>query len=205
MEIIVKHWDNREAGSLEVSEAVFGTHFREGLVHQVVNAAFANKRTGTHATKGRKEVSGGGKKPWQQKGSGRARAGTNRSPLWRGGGIIFGPKPRDYRQKVNKKMRRGAMCSLLSELLRREELIVVAHLGVDRGKTRELAATLKALGAEEALLIVPERDEGVTRAGRNLPRVEVVSVGQVGPLDLVTHDRVVITESALQSLEERLS
>lgn len=205
MEITVKKRNNQRKGSLEVSDAVFGTDFREGLVHQVVNATLANRRAGTHATKSRGQVAGGGRKPWRQKGTGRARAGTTRSPLWRGGGIIFGPEPRDHGQKVNKKMRRGAMRSLLSELTRREELTVVANLGVEEGKTRELAKTLKALKAEDALVITPPEQPLVARAGRNLPRVDVQEVPHVGPLDLVRHERVVITESALRTLEERLS
>ncbi len=205
MEITVKKRNNQRKGSLEVSDTVFGTDFREGLVHQVVNATLANRRAGTHAAKSRSQVAGGGRKPWRQKGTGRARAGTTRSPLWRGGGIIFGPEPRDHGQKVNKKMRRGAMRSLLSELTRREELTVVTNLGVEEGKTRELAKTLQALQAEDALVITPPEQPLVARAGRNLPRVDVQEVTHVGPLDLVRHERVVITESALRTLEERLS
>lgn len=205
MEITVKKRNNQRKGALEVSDAVFGTDFREGLVHQVVSATLANRRAGTHAAKSRGQVAGGGRKPWRQKGTGRARAGTTRSPLWRGGGIIFGPEPRDHGQKVNKKMRRGAMRSLLSELTRREELIVVANLGVEEGKTRELTKTLQALQAEDALVITPAEHPLVARAGRNLPRVDVQEVTHVGPLDLVRHEQVVITESALRTLEERLS
>jgi large subunit ribosomal protein L4 len=171
----------------------------------VVNATLAGQRGGTHATKTRGEIAGGGKKPWRQKGTGRARAGTIRSPLWRGGGTVFGPEPRSYAQKVNKKMRQGALRSLLSELARREELTVVEDLGVTEGKTRELAATLNALGADDALVITTTGAELVAQAGRNIPRVTVMETKKVGPLALVQHAQVVVTEAALRELEERLS
>ena len=205
MQIPVKTPTNQDKGAADVSDAVFGAEFREGLVHQVVNATLAGQRAGTSAAKSRGQIAGGGKKPWRQKGTGRARAGTIRSPLWRGGGIIFGPTPRSYTQKVNKKMRTGAMRSVLSELARREELVAVAELGVAEGKTRELAATLKALAVDDALVVTVSGDTATLRAGRNIPRVTVMEAVNVGPLALVQHDRVVITEDALRELEERLS
>jgi large subunit ribosomal protein L4 len=205
MQIQVKTPTNQEKGATDVSDAVFGAEFREGLVHQVVNATLAGQRAGTSAAKSRGEVAGGGKKPWRQKGTGRARAGTIRSPLWRGGGIIFGPTPRSYAQKVNKKMRTGAMRSMLSELARRDELVAVAELGVAEGKTRELSATLKALEADDALVVTANGDTTALRAGRNIPRVTVMEAANVGPLALVQHAKVVVTEDALRELEERLS
>jgi large subunit ribosomal protein L4 len=205
MQIPVKTPTNQDKGATDVNDAVFGAEFREGLVHQVVNATLAGQRAGTSAAKSRGEVAGGGKKPWRQKGTGNARAGTIRSPLWRGGGIIFGPSPRSYAQKVNKKMRLGAMRSVLSELARREELVAVAELGVSEGKTRELAATLKALDADDALVVTTNGDTNTVRAGRNIPKVTVMEAANVGPLALVQHAKVVITEDALRELEERLS
>jgi large subunit ribosomal protein L4 len=205
MQISVKTPTNQEKSAAEVADAVFAAPFREGLIHQVVNATLSDKRTGNHATKTRGDIAGGGKKPWRQKGTGRARAGTIRSPLWRGGGTIFGPEPRSYAQKVNKKMRRGAFRSLLSELARRDDLIVVEDLGVNEGKTRELAATLNALGTDDALVVTTQGAELVAQAGRNIPRVHVMASRNVGPLALVQHAKVVITEAALRELEERLS
>jgi len=205
MQIPVKTPTNQEKSAADVAEAVFAAPFREGLVHQVVTATLADQRTGNHATKTRGEIAGGGKKPWRQKGTGRARAGTIRSPLWRGGGTIFGPEPRSYAQKVNKKMRLGALRSLLSELNRRDDLIVVEDLGVTQGKTRELAATLNALEVEDALVVTTQGSELVAQAGRNIPRVNVMDSKKVGPLALVQHAKVVVTEAALRELEERLS
>ncbi|MFA9459641.1 50S ribosomal protein L4 [Thiohalorhabdus methylotrophus] len=205
MQIPVKTPNNEEKGAAELADAVFAVPFREGLIHQVVQATMAGQRAGTHDTKTRGEIAGGGRKPWRQKGTGRARAGTIRSPLWRGGGTVFGPTPRSYAQKVNKKMRQGAIRSLLSELARREELLVVQGLGVSEGKTRELAGTLKALDAEDALVITTADDTLVARAGGNLPRVDVMTSKQVGALALVKHAKVVATEEALRELEERLS
>lgn len=205
MQIPVKSPNNEEKGPAEVSDTVFGADFREGLVHQVVTASLAEGRSGTHAAKSRGEISGGGQKPWRQKGTGRARAGTNRSPLWRGGGTIFPPSPRSYGQKVNKKMRLGAMRSVLSELNRRGELVVVEGLGVEKGKTRELAATLGNLSADDALVVTSNGEESVARAGANIPRVTVMPSTRVGPLALVSHAQVVVTQQALRDLEERLT
>lgn len=205
MQIPVKTPTNEEKGATEVSDSVFGVDFREGLVHQVVTASLSEGRSGTHAAKSRGEISGGGQKPWRQKGTGRARAGTNRSPLWRGGGTIFPPSPRSHSQKVNKKMRLGAMRSVLSELNRRGELVVVEDLGVEKGKTRELAATLNHLSADDVLVVTEERAEAVSRAGANIPRVTVLPSIRVGPLALVSHAQVVITQKALRDLEERLT
>lgn len=204
MQIPMKTQDNQDKGAAEVADAVFGADFREGLVHQVVNAQMAGLRAGTQKAKSRGEISGGGKKPWRQKGTGNARAGTIRSPLWRGGGIIFGPQPRSYEQKINKKMRTGAARSILSELARRQELVVLDSLDVTDGKTQTLAGILRRHGADDALVITAEPDEMVTRAGRNIPHVTVMSADAVSPLALVQHARVVATEAAVRKLEERL-
>jgi large subunit ribosomal protein L4 len=204
MQIPMKTQTNQDKGAADVADTVFGEAFREGLVHQVVNAQLAGLRSGTHKAKSRGEVAGGGKKPWRQKGTGNARAGTIRSPLWRGGGIIFGPQPRSHEQKINKKMRTGAARSILSELVRRDELVVLDDLQVSDGKTRTLLSTLQAHGADDALVVTAEPDELVERAGRNIPHVTVMAADAVSPLALVQHARVVTTEAALRKLEERL-
>ncbi len=205
MQIPIRTQENQSNGAIEVEDSVFAAPFREGLVHQVVTAQLARVRSGTHSTKKRGEVRGGGRKPWRQKGTGRARAGSNRSPLWRGGGVVFGPKPRSYDQKINKKMHRGALRDLLAELVRRDELVVLDHLQVTGGKTHSLARTLRNLDAEGSLIVIQGKDPVVERAGNNLPKVRVMECSKVGPLALVQHPKVVITQSALRGLEERLS
>jgi len=171
----------------------------------VVTAHLAGARAGTKAQKTRSEVAGGGKKPWRQKGTGNARAGTIRSPLWRGGGQTFAAKPRDFSQKVNRKMYRGAMRSILSELARQDRLVVVKQLTVDAPKTRELKARLDGLGVSEGLIVVDEIDTNLELAARNLPRLGVVDAAGVDPASLVGAERVVITESAIRRVEEWLS
>ncbi len=192
-------------GALEVSEATFGREFNEALVHQVVVAYAAGARQGTRAQKTRSEVSGGGKKPWRQKGTGRARAGTTRGPIWRSGGVTFAAKPQDHSQKVNRKMYRAAMQVILSELVRQERLLVVEELTVSGPKTKELTAKLKEQGLLENTLIVSEEvDQNLYLASRNIPRVDVRDVESVDPVSLVGFDKVVVTVSALKKIEEML-
>ncbi len=205
MELKLSNEKGEAAGQLEVSEQTFDAPFRESLVHQVVTAHLAGARAGTKAQKTRSEVAGGGKKPWRQKGTGNARAGTIRSPLWRGGGQTFAAKPRDFTQKVNRKMYRGAMRSILSELARQDRLVVVKQLTVDAPKTRELKARLDGLGVSEGLIVVDEIDTNLELAARNLPRLGVVDAAGVDPASLVGAERVVITESAIRRVEEWLS
>ena len=193
------------AGTVEVSDATFGKEFNEALVHQVVTAYLAGGRQGTRAQKNRSDVRGGGKKPWRQKGTGRARAGTIRSPLWRSGGVTFAARPQDYTQKVNRKMYRGAMRSILSELARQDRLVVVQQLTVDAPKTQALKARLDGLGVSEGLIVVDEIDTNLELAARNLPRLGVVDAAGVDPASLVGAERVVITESAIRRVEEWLS
>jgi large subunit ribosomal protein L4 len=192
-------------GTLEVSDAVFGADYKPALIHQVVTAYMAAARAGTQAQKNRAAVSGGGSKPWRQKGTGRARAGTTRSPLWRGGGRAFAAAPRSYDQKVNRKMYRGAVCSILSELARQERLVVVPDITVTAPKTKELAAQLQALGVSDALVVTEAVQQPLELAARNLREVDVTTAQQIDPVSLIAFEHVVITEAALKRLEERLA
>ncbi|GBL03659.1 50S ribosomal protein L4 [Glaciecola sp. KUL10] len=192
-------------GALEVSETTFGREFNEALVHQVVVAFGAGARQGTKAQKTRSEVRGGGKKPWRQKGTGRARAGTIRSPIWVGGGRAFAAKPRDFDQKVNKKMYRGAIKSILSELVRQERLIVVEKFGVEAPKTKELIAKLNEYELNDVLIVTPEVDENLFLASRNLYKVDVRDVQGIDPVSLIAFDKVLITADAVKQLEEALA
>jgi large subunit ribosomal protein L4 len=189
---------------LQVSEAAFGREFNESLVHQVVTAFMAAGRAGTKAQKTRAEVSGGGIKPWRQKGTGRARAGSIRSPLWVGGGRAFAAKPRSFEQKVNRKMYRGAMRSLLSELIRQDRLIVVESLEVAEPKTKRFVERMKELGVDGGLFVIEAFEEKLWLASRNLPRVELLEASALDPVSLLRHDRVVMTVAALRRVEENL-
>jgi large subunit ribosomal protein L4 len=190
---------------VQVSDATFGRDFNEALVHQVVTAYMAAGRAGTKAQKTRAEVRGGGIKPWRQKGTGQARAGSIRSPLWVGGGRAFAARPRDYSQKVNRKMYRGAMRVILSELVRQERLVVTPAIELDAPKTRLLAQKLKELTLKNVLIVVEAFEEKLFLAARNLPHVDVVPATAVDPLSLARHDKVLVTVGALKMLEERLA
>ncbi|MFP3342628.1 50S ribosomal protein L4 [Vreelandella aquamarina] len=192
-------------GTVEVADATFGKEFNEALVHQVVTAYLAGGRQGTRAQKSRSDVRGGGKKPWRQKGTGRARAGTIRSPLWRSGGVTFAARPQDFSQKVNRKMYRAAMRSILSELVRQERLVAVEEFSVDAPKTKQVAAKLKELNLEKVLIVTEEVDETLYLAARNLPHVDVVDVAAADPVSLVAFDKVLVTVSALRKFEEKLA
>ena len=191
-------------GTLELADATFGVAFNEPLVHQVVTAYLAGGRAGTKAQKNRSDVSGSGKKPWKQKGTGRARVGSIRSPLWVGGGRTFAARPRSFEQKVNRKMYRGALRSVLSELVRQERLIVAGELGLTAAKTKELRGKLEGLGFAAGLIIVDAFDRNLWLAARNLPDVEVVEAKAVDPAALVGAPKVVATAAALKIIEERL-
>ena len=192
-------------GVLEVSEATFGREFNEALVHQVVVAYAAGARQGTRAQLTRSEVRGGGKKPWRQKGTGRARAGTIRSPIWRGGGVTFAAKPQDHSQKVNRKMYRGAIMSILSELVRQDRLIVVENFAVETPKTKELTAKLKAMELKDVLIVTDEVDENLFLSARNLHKVDVRGVHGIDPVSLIAFDKVVMTAAAVKQIEEMLA
>lgn len=200
MELMVKGAD-----ALTVSETTFGREFNEALVHQVVVAYAAGARQGTRAQKTRSEVSGGGAKPWRQKGTGRARAGTIRSPIWRSGGVTFAAKPQDHSQKVNKKMYRGAMKSILSELIRQERLIVVDNFTVEAPKTKELVAKLKEHELNDVLVVTGEVDENLFLAARNLYKVDVRDVSGIDPVSLIAFNKVLMTASAVKQVEEMLA
>jgi large subunit ribosomal protein L4 len=191
--------------SVDVADSAFGAEFNEALVHQVVTAFLAGGRAGTKAQKTRAEVRGGGTKPWAQKGTGRARAGTIRSPIWVGGGRAFAAKPRDHSQKVNRKMYRGALKSVLSELVRQERLVVTESLAMEAPKTRELAGKLKQLGLKSVLIVNEAFDEKVFLSARNLPDVGICDASSIDPVVLMRFEKVLITLPALKLIEERLS
>jgi len=191
--------------SVSVSDAAFGREYNESLVHQVVTAYMAGARQGTRAQKTRSEVSGGGKKPWRQKGTGRARAGTIRSPIWRSGGVTFAAKPQDYTQKVNRKMYRAAIQVILSELVRQERLVVVEEFSVSAPKTKEMLAKLSGLSLDNVLVVSDELEENVYLAARNLPKVDVRDVQGIDPVSLVAHEKVLVTVPALKKIEEMLA
>jgi len=190
---------------LQVSDSVFGAGYKPELIHQVVTAYMAAGRAGTKAQKSRSDVRGGGSKPYRQKGTGRARAGTIRSPIWRGGGVTFAARPRDYSQKVNRKMYRGALRSILSELARQERLLVLPEFSLAVLKTKELAQRLKDLGVSGALILTEDVDDILFLAARNLPRVDVMAVQQVDPVSLIAFDNLILTEATVRKLEERLA
>ena len=194
-----------QGGSMESGDTVFGREFNEALVHQVVSAFLAGARSGTKAQKSRAQVTGGGRKPWRQKGTGRARSGTIRSPIWRGGGRAFAASPRNFSHKVNRKMYRGALCSILSEINRRDRLMVVDELDVPTPKTRDLAAQLKTLSLESVLIVDTKVGENLTLASNNLPQVGVLAVSDLDPVNILRFDKVLLTKAAVKQLEEWLS
>ena len=191
--------------AVELSDTAFGREFNEALVHQVVTAYLAGARQGTRAQKTRAEVSGGGIKPWRQKGTGRARAGSIRSPIWRSGGRAFAAKPQDWSQKVNRKMYRGAMQCILAELIRQERLILVEELSVSGPKTKELIAKLNELDAPRALIVTKEVDENLYLAARNIPHVNVLGANEVDPVSLIAFDKVIMSVEAAKQFEEALA
>ena len=193
------------SGSVDVADATFDAAFNEALVHQVVTAYLAGSRAGTKAQKNRASARGGGAKPWRQKGTGRARAGTIRSPIWVGGGRTFAAKPRSYEQKVNKKMYRAALRSVLSELIRQDRLVVIESLELEAPKTKLLATKLKDLDLSSVLILNEAFDEKIFLAARNLPEVGICDAGSIDPVVLIRFEKVLITLPALKLIEERLS
>ncbi len=191
--------------AVELSEVAFGREFNEALVHQVVTAYLAGGRQGSKAQKSRADVSGGGKKPFRQKGTGRARAGTIRSPIWRSGGVTFAAKTQDHSQKVNKKMYRGALKSILSELVRQDRLIVVEKFSLEAPKTKLLVQKLKDMALEDVLIITGELDENLFLAARNLYKVDVRDAAGIDPVSLIAFDKVVMTAEAVKQVEEMLA
>lgn len=193
-------------GEVEVAEAVFARSFNEALVHQVVNAQLAAFRSGSRAQKTRAEARGGGRKPWRQKGGGRARAGSIRSPIWRGGGVAFAAKPQNHAQKVNRKMYRGAVRCILSELLRQGRLVVVEDFSIDAPKTSALIGKIKSLEFDEVLIVVAEHGDGnLQLAARNLRSVDLCAVADLDPVRLIGSEKVLMTVAALKQLQEALA
>ena len=192
-------------GSVDLSDDNFAVSFKEALIHQVVTAYLAGGRSGTSAQKSRSQVSGGGKKPWRQKGTGRARAGTIRSPIFTGGGQTFARSTRDYSQKINRKMYRGAMRSIVSELARQERLLVVKELTVKAPSTKDMAATLEKLGVTHGLIVLAENDNNVMLSVRNIPNIEITTVSDLNPVSLVAYEKILITADAVKTLDEKLS
>lgn len=190
------------SGSVEVAESAFGKEFNEALVHQVVTAYMAGGRQGTKAQKTRSQVAGGGAKPFRQKGTGRARAGTTRSPLWRSGGVTFAAQPRNYTQKVNKKMYRAAMRAILSELVRQERLVIVENFAVEAPKTKQFLAKMKEFDLSNALVVTEDMDENLYLSSRNVPHVDVIDAAGIDPVSLIGFDKVVMTVPALKKIEE---
>ena len=191
--------------SIEVSDSTFSAPFNEALVHQVVNAVLSGARSGTKAQKNRSQVSGGGAKPWRQKGTGRARAGTIRSPIWVGGGRAFAARPRDFSQKVNKKMYRAAMRSILSELLREDRLVVLDKFDIKQPKTKEFKKLTEKLKADSALIINDKFDENLFLSSRNIKNMEYSDVSSINPVSLMKYEKVIINVESLKIIEERLA
>jgi len=194
----------KPASEIQLSDAAFGRVYNEALVHQVVTAYMAAGRAGTKAQKTRAEVRGGGKKPWSQKGTGQARAGSIRSPIWVGGGRAFAAKPRDFSQKVNRKMYRAAMQTMVSQLVRDDRLVAVESIELSAPRTKLLISKLAEFGLSRALILVEAYEEKLFLAARNIPHVEVMAVAALDPLSLVKHDKVVATVGALKLLDQRL-
>tara|TARA_B100000214_G_scaffold319202_1_gene253801 strand:- start:173 stop:790 length:618 start_codon:yes stop_codon:yes gene_type:complete len=205
VELSVVKPGNKAAGTVAVSEANFAREYNEALVHQVVTAYLSGARQGTRSQKTRSEVAGGGKKPWRQKGTGRARAGTIRSPIWRSGGVTFAAKPQDHSQKVNRKMYRAAMRSILSELARTDRLMIVEALDVEQPKTKLLVETLKGYGVDNVLIVADNVDKNLYLASRNLHKVDVRDVEGADPVSLIAYDKVMITVDAVKKFEEALA
>ena len=204
MELSITGPGNASTGTVQVSDVTFAREFNEDLVHQAVVAYMAGGRQGTRAQKTRSEVRGGGRKPFKQKGSGRARAGSIRSPLWRSGGVTFAAQPQDHSQKLNRKMYRAAMRSILSELARQQRLVVVESMGLEQPQTKLLAQRLADFAFQNVLIVSDEVDRNLYLAARNIPHVDVRDVAGVDPVSLVTYEKVVVTVPALRKFEEML-
>lgn len=204
MDLAILDNKHNAVGTLELSDAIFGRPYNESLVHQVVTTYMTNARQGTKAQKTRAEVRGGGAKPWKQKGTGRARAGTSRSPLWRKGGVIFAAKPHDYDQKVNRKMHRAAMSAVWSELIRQNRLILIDQFSVDTHKTSDLVKRLNEMNLKDVLIIVPEVNEKIYLASRNVYGIDVRDGYDLDIVSLIAYQKVLTTPEVLKSIEERL-
>lgn len=204
MDLAVLNNKQKEVSKVSLSDALFARPYNEALVHQVVTTYMTNARQGTKAQKTRAEVNGGGAKPWRQKGTGRARAGTSRSPLWRKGGVIFAAKPQEYDQKINRKMHRAALSVVMSELIRSNRLVIVDQFNVETHKTKELITQLKAMDLTDVLIVVPVVDEKIYLASRNVYGVDVRDANDVDIVSLIAYKKVLMTPEVLKAIEERL-
>jgi large subunit ribosomal protein L4 len=206
MQVPVLNMSGEQVGEIELNDAIFATPINRGLMHQALVRQLANARMGTHKTKTRGEVRGGGRKPWRQKGTGRARQGSTRAPNWVGGGIVFGPQPRSYEKKMPRKMRHAALRSALSVKAGGEQIIVLDALSMEAPKTKEMIKTLSALGidGQSALVVLPERDMAVERSASNLPKVKTLLAGYLNIQDLLGYDKVVLTRSSVDQIHQWL-
>ncbi|MBO6215456.1 MAG: 50S ribosomal protein L4 [Lachnospiraceae bacterium] len=200
--VSVFNMDGKEVGTIDLNDAVFGVEVNEHLVHQAVQQQLANSRQGTQKAKTRSEVSGGGRKPWRQKGTGHARQGSTRSPQWTGGGVVFAPVPRDYSQKMNKKEKRAALCSALSSRVNEKKLIVLDELKLDEIKTKEFAKVMKNLEVEKALVVVKDNDKNVFASAKNIPTVKATLTNTINVFDILKYNTVVLTKDAVAQIEE---
>ena len=205
MKLKIEKSGKKQAGTMSVADNVFAAKFNEPLIHQVLVSYMAGSRSGTKAQKSRSEVRGGGKKPWRQKGTGRARAGTIQSPIWRGGGVTFAAKSRDFSKKINKKMFRGAMRSIFSELVRQKRFVCVDEFDVSESKTKLVKEKLDKLGFKEVLIITEGLSENLYLGVRNIPKVEVMDSNEIDPYSLIGFEKVLITQAAVEKVEEWLS
>lgn len=201
MKVDIRKQDNTKLESLDLNKTVFGAQVNDGLVHQVVTAYLSNARSGTKGHKSRSTASGGGIKPWRQKGTGRARAGTIRSPLWVGGGKTFAPDNRNFTKKINKKEYKTAIKSILTSLLKNKRLIVVDTFKIDEPKTKEMSKVLKSLEVDDALIVVNEKQTNLDLASRNIPKVELITVEKINPVSLISHENVVIDTAGIKRIE----
>ncbi len=205
MELMIQKSGSGEKDIINVADNVFSVEFNEPLIHQVLTSYLAGARSGTKAQKTRAEVRGGGRKPFAQKGTGRARAGTIRSPIWRGGGITFAAKPRDHSKKLNKKMYRAAMRSIISELIRQERFICVDEFNVDESRTRLIKDKLASLNIDDVLIVTEELNENLYLGVRNIPKVDVIDINEIDPYSLIGFDKVLMTKAAVEKVEAWLS
>ena len=200
--VSVYNMEGKEVGTIELNDAVFGVEVNEHLVHMAVVQQLANNRQGTQKAKTRSEVSGGGRKPWRQKGTGHARQGSTRAPQWTGGGVVFAPVPRDYSFKINKKEKRAALKSALSSRVQENKLIVVDELKLDVIKTKKLAEVLKNLNVEKALVVINDNDQNVVMSAKNIPTVKVAQTNTINVFDILKYSNVVVTKAAVATIEE---
>jgi len=201
MKVDIRKQDNTKLESIDLNKTVFGAEVNDGLVHQVVTAYLSNARSGTKGHKNRSTASGGGIKPWRQKGTGRARAGTIRSPLWVGGGKTFAPDNQNFTKKINKKEYKTAIKSILTSLLKNKRLIVVDTFKIDEPKTKEMSKVLKSLEVDDALIVVNEKQTNLDLASRNIPKVELITVEKINPVSLISHENVVIDTAGIKRIE----